>query len=167
VECPQYSIRLEALGLWWHTAATKISKYRPLSETETAFWDRSHIFWYQIAKFQSLTIFQKWDCRFPKLNAVPQPKCKFLRRKQRFRKQRNSETKTTLYVGSEKLLTSNGILELKRKICLWKSVRFSDFPVGRCVPPNLCNVQFSDPVSHYFIEWPMGVAWWRHQATPS
>jgi len=22
VECPQYSIRLEALGLWWHTAAT-------------------------------------------------------------------------------------------------------------------------------------------------
>jgi len=22
VECPQYSIRLEAVGLWWHTAAT-------------------------------------------------------------------------------------------------------------------------------------------------
>ena len=50
VECPQYSIRLEALGLWWHTAATWIWKYKPLSGIETAFWDRDDILWNQVAK---------------------------------------------------------------------------------------------------------------------
>jgi len=57
--CPQYSIRLEALDLWWHTSATEISKYKLLSELETAFRDRNHILWNQIAKFQSLTVLRK------------------------------------------------------------------------------------------------------------
>jgi len=99
------------------------------------------IFWNQIAKFQSLTAFQTWNCKFPLPNTFSQTKCNIYNKtKTTFSETRwHSGSKMAFQVRIAKLLTSNSISKLKWKIYLWKNIRFWEFPVGRCMPPNrLC-----------------------------
>ena len=62
---------------------------------ETPSWDKSDILLNQTAKFQSLTAFRNWDCKFPKLNA--------------------SDTKTT-FLKKSGIRELNYILGLDQKI---------------------------------------------------
>ena len=57
--------------------------------------------------------------------------------------------------GSQKLLTSNGIPKLKRKICSWKSVRFYKFPVRHEIGVTCSSVtQFPIILLNDLWAWP-------------
>ena len=120
-------------------------KIQPLSEIETAVWDTNDIFWNQIAKFRSLTVFRKWNCKFPNPNFLPQPKRKILRRKRHFRKQNGiRKLKRHSKSGSQNywLQTAFRNWKLKRKICLRRAFGLGNFQLDAvCRPPNrLCSL---------------------------
>jgi len=149
-------------------------------EIQTAFWDRNGFlrqkrhFVEPDRKIQSLTAFRKWNYKFPKPNALPQPKRKFRKRKQHFRKQNgirklerhSSPDRNKDWIKIVKIINFKRYSEIETENMFVEESWILGIFSCRCVSPNRCHVQFSDPDSRHFIEWPMGVDWWRHQATP-
>jgi len=82
--------------------------------------------WNQIAiKIKEFNSIPKVKLKIPRTKRSPTIKTQISETKTTFSEtKRHAENKTTFQVRIAKLLTSNGIPKLKRKICLWKSVGF-------------------------------------------